>query len=35
MHQTTRERLVSIIIECEERREAGLATLMQRYGWPL
>lgn len=35
MHRTTRDRLVSVIIECEERREEGLAAFMQRHGWPV
>lgn len=34
MHKTTHERLLDVIAECEERRDAGLATFMQRHGWP-
>jgi endogenous inhibitor of DNA gyrase (YacG/DUF329 family) len=35
MHRTTHERMQDVIAECEERRDAGLAAFMQRYGWPL
>lgn len=34
MHRATHERLVDVISDCEERRDAGLAALLQRLGWP-
>lgn len=35
MHRTTQERMLDVIAECEERRDAGLAAFMRRHGWPL
>lgn len=33
MRCATHERLTAALIECEERRDAGLAAFMQRRGW--
>lgn len=35
MHRATRERIMAVILECEERRDAGLAAFLERHGWPL
>ena len=35
MHEATHERLVNIIIECEERKDVALAAFMHRMGWAI
>lgn len=35
MHRATYERLTAAIMECEERREAGLVAFIARCGWAL
>jgi hypothetical protein len=37
MHQTTHERLIEAIFDCEEQRERALAAFLIRHGlddWP-
>lgn len=34
MHQATHARLVQGVVECEERRDTALTSVLERLGWP-